>query len=314
MRQNVIATVVLSALSLLCCICFMIYSTVQKTHSQWPHSQIIWLSGCVALFSVAILSGGFWNYQSSKMPESFCIAQASVVNFAGLTITCWFLVITITMRQMINQQNTVHQLGGSSQIRSIVSVFSVSTVLTLVPLVLQLATGINVFGPAIYNTWCWITICQWDYMQLVFFEGLMLTCVVTGSIIALCAMSKLWSIRKYSSQSFQPRIRIYMYRRLTFISIYGLEIFLLLVVWILTRLDHTGFTNPTFVVNKAVLCSAGILLFACFGVPDSWCLCRCRRNASLSVKSAQTNAEVKRQAEIQATERHKPLLVDSESA
>ncbi len=34
----------------------------------------------------------------------------------------------------------------------------------------------------------------------------------------MSAMCKLWGIRKYSSQSFQPRIKIYMYRRLAFIA------------------------------------------------------------------------------------------------
>lgn len=309
MQQNVVATVVLSSLSLLCSVFFIIHSTIQKTHNQWPHSQIIWLTVSILAFNVAVLLGGFWGYQSSRMPADFCLVQGVVVQFTGLTITGWFLIITVTMRQMINEHHTVHQLGGKSRAFSFAGVFVFAGLFTLVPLIFHLSGWMVVFGPGIYNTWCWITICDWDMVQLVFFEGSMLLIVVVGSIIALVAMAKLWQIRKYSSQSFQPRIRIYMYRRLAFISIYGLEIFLLVVVWILTRIDETGFTNPTFVINKAVLSSAGVLLFLCFGVPDSWCMCR--RHTSMWMNSAKTNAEVKRQAELEATERHTPLLEDN---
>jgi len=114
----------------------------------------------------------------------------------------------------------------------------------------------------------------------------MLVVVFAGSAIALIAMCRLWDIRKYSSQNFQPRIRIYMYRRLTFIvsyvsvklrcelclpwsdqscsvlpffCSYAAEIIVLLLVWFVFHFTHQQST-ASFIVSKAVVCSSGILL------------------------------------------------------
>jgi hypothetical protein len=286
MTREIVVTAVFASLSFAGGVLHTTQNCCNRTHNIWPQSQIQWLGYFVAVFSALILAGGVWGLNALHFPDEFCQAQGMAVQFMSVVIIGWFIVITVTMWQMIRRQESADALSTKARTLALVLVLSAAAILTGVPAWLNFGYGYKIFYPNLYNTWCWISTCEWKWFQLLLLELEMMVVVAVGCVMALLALCKLWRLRRSSSQNFQPRIAIYVARRVTFILAYAVEIVMLFCTWLVP--DHN-----LLVVDKAIVASGGILLVLAFGTPDSWCtVCRCgcvkasNRNDALKARAA----------------------------
>lgn len=274
LQTNVLTTIVCTALSLVSCILFVGINCWNKTHNQWPSAQIQWLAYSLLGFYISICISCPWSFVASDLPEYTCVVQAILVQFFSVTIAGWFVVITVTMRHMTSQHYNVKQLEKGSKKWFLFSVLMSALILTAAPMIAHYVTGQSIFRPNSYNTWCWITVCDNPYYQLFFFEIFMLGAVIAGLVMSTIAIRKLLLIRRFSSSQFRPRIYIYVLRRSIFLVAYSIETLALIVTWIVYHLAQSD--NLAYLaMNKAVVCSAGLLLIVVFKVPDRFCSLNC---------------------------------------
>ena len=139
--SNVLVTAVFAVVSWISALVYVIQNICGRIHNQWPHSQIQWLAYSILALDTTILVGAIWGFHASSMPSGFCQAQGMIVQFISTTIFGWFMVITLTMRQMITKQNSVHELADRFRVISLVLVFVFALVMTGVPAGMQYIGG-----------------------------------------------------------------------------------------------------------------------------------------------------------------------------
>jgi len=141
LQANILATVITASISWICALTYIIQNICARVHNQWPQSQIQWLAYSVLALQTVILLGAGWDFRASEFPVAFCQAQGVLVQFISCAICGWFMVITLTMRQMITKQNSVHELATKFRKASLFGVFGASFVLTAIPAVMQFGVG-----------------------------------------------------------------------------------------------------------------------------------------------------------------------------